>query len=65
MFLVAWIAAFTVGTSLLSASLLPNHPGLFALFVLGMVAILLAVCFAKGAPPRWRWGDRDKPQLRR
>jgi hypothetical protein len=60
-FLVAWLIASTAGSSLLGSSLLPNHPGLLALFGLTMIAILLAVCFAKGEPPRWRWGDRDKP----
>ena len=38
----------------------PNkHPALFALFMGVMLAILVAICYAKGEPPRWRWGDRD------
>jgi hypothetical protein len=24
-----------------------------------MVTILVAICYAKGEPPRWRWGDRQ------
>ena len=61
--LVGWFVAFVVGQVRLAPSLLPTHPGLFALFVGAMVAVLLAICFAKGEPPRWRWGwgDRNKP----
>jgi hypothetical protein len=40
----------------------PNrHPVLYGLFVASMVGIILAVCYAKGEPPRWRWGDRNPP----
>jgi hypothetical protein len=60
-FLVSWMTAFTLGSLFLGSSLLPNHPGLFASFVVAMIAIVLTVCLAKGEPPRWRWGDRDKP----
>jgi len=60
-FFVAWLAAFVLGSVYLGPSLLPTRPGLYALFVLSLTTILLAVCFAKGEPPRWRWGDRDKP----
>jgi hypothetical protein len=28
-------------------------------FLAVMIALLLAVCVAKGEPPRWRWGDKD------
>lgn len=36
---------------------LPKHFGLLALFVIGMVAALVAICFWKGEPPRWRSGQ--------
>jgi hypothetical protein len=55
-FLVGWLAVFFAGTSLVQ-----GHPGVLALWVGAMVAVMLAVCLAKGEPPRWRWGDRDKP----
>jgi uncharacterized membrane protein YhaH (DUF805 family) len=29
---------------------------LFYVFILLMSAVLIAVCYAKGEPPRWRWG---------
>ena len=28
----------------------------FLIYVLTLNALLLAVCFWKGEPPRWRWG---------
>ena len=56
-FLVAWIAVVFACTPLVE-----GHPVLFGLFMAAMIAVMLAVCFAKGEPPRWRWGDRDKPR---
>jgi hypothetical protein len=60
-FFVAWLGAILAGTVLLRRSL-PTRPGLYALFIVGMLAIMLAVGFAKGEPPRWRWGDRDRDE---
>ena len=28
--------------------------------VLGLSVLLAAVCWLKGEPPRWRWGDDDQ-----
>jgi hypothetical protein len=30
----------------------------FVLFMATMVALLLAITYAKGEPPRWRWGEK-------
>ena len=54
--LVSWIIAFAVGTLLL----LPQHRAVLWMFVLGMSGLLIAVCYLKGEPPAWRWGDREK-----
>lgn len=40
--------------------------GLFLGGVIGCSVVLVAICFAKGERPRWRWGesdqsDREKP----
>jgi len=24
-----------------------------------LILVLIAICWVKGEPPRWRWGDRD------
>ena len=30
--------------------------GLFIGYVVCLSALLVAICWLKGAPPRWRWG---------
>lgn len=32
--------------------------GVFVLFSLLLAAIFFLVCWFKGEPPRWRWGDK-------
>ena len=55
-FLIVWSAALAVGAGLLA----PHHRLLYAIFLVAMVAVIFLVCYAKGEPPRWRWGDRDQ-----
>lgn len=52
--LIAWAAALAVGAALMISHGLP----VYLLFICGMSAILIAICFAKGEPPRWRWGNK-------
>jgi hypothetical protein len=47
-----WMTVFIPGSHWLALRSLP----LFFLFVAGMSAGLIAICYAKGEPPRWRWG---------
>jgi len=35
-----------------------GHVIRFIVFTVALSLGLLAVCFAKGEPPKWRWGDR-------
>lgn len=42
-----------------SRYLLPRRMALHLVFVLVMVLLLLGICYMKGEPPRWRWGDQD------
>lgn len=35
------------------------RPLRFAACLVALTVILIAVCWAKGEPPRWRWGERD------
>jgi hypothetical protein len=38
-----------------------RHPLRYLGFVLGMIILLVAICYAKGEPPRWRQaGSRDE-----
>jgi hypothetical protein len=39
-----------------SILLVPRSALYFSLFIVGMIAAIIAVCLAKGEPPRWRWG---------
>ena len=56
--LLIWLAALFWGLSLLRHS---GHPLWERLiFVLVMSVILGFVCYVKGEPPKWRWGERDK-----
>ena len=34
-----------------------THPTGFAAIVFGCTAAFGGVCYLKGEPPRWRWGD--------
>ncbi|MBC8750556.1 MULTISPECIES: hypothetical protein [Paraburkholderia] len=33
-----------------------SHPLMFAMLVALLTVALVAVCWLKGEPPRWRWG---------
>jgi hypothetical protein len=52
---ICWCIAFFVG----AVRFRPRH---FTLFWFGaaMVILLLAICYLKGEPPKWRWGDAKK-----
>lgn len=52
--LISWIAIVSLGSSVLA----PRSMALFAVFIAVMVAAILGICFAKGEPPKWRWGKR-------
>jgi hypothetical protein len=51
--LILWIAALIPTSFLLATRSLP----LFFMFEAAMVAVLNTICYIKGEPPRWRWGD--------
>jgi hypothetical protein len=36
-----------------------GHPGVFVAYLTFLSFLLIAVCWAKGEPPQWRWGKRD------
>lgn len=54
--LSVWIALFFAGVLFL----LPIHPVAVLVFSIAMAIALTAICYAKGEPPRWRWGDDGK-----
>jgi drug/metabolite transporter (DMT)-like permease len=36
-----------------------RHPLAFFAVMIVSTAIFIAICYAKGEPPRWRWGGDD------
>jgi hypothetical protein len=53
------LAAF-VGLMVVGAILFPPRTalGLYLIYVIVLCALLVGVCWLKGEPPRWRWGER-------
>jgi hypothetical protein len=49
--LVVWISAVISGGVLLRFHHFSPWP-----YLMGMVLVLLIICYAKGESPRWRWG---------
>ena len=52
--LIVWGFAFAVGLHRFA----PQHGLAFGIFLMTWTASLIVVCYAKGEPPAWRWGDR-------
>ena len=54
--LAGYIASIVIVVAILPPAL---EPGRFAACVVALTGLLIAVCWATGEPPRWRWGDRQ------
>lgn len=57
-----WIvlAGFFVLLAIGTFWLLPGYGALgFSLYTGGVTASLIIICWRKGEPPRWRWGEGD------
>jgi uncharacterized membrane protein YhaH (DUF805 family) len=52
--LLSWLAVILIAMPLLKRS----HPIACVIFLGLMVGLLLVICYLKGEPPAWRWGDR-------
>ncbi|MES2259199.1 MAG: hypothetical protein V4724_11800 [Pseudomonadota bacterium] len=35
-----------------------TDPAPYSIYVAVLTALLVAICWLKGEPPRWRWGDK-------
>jgi hypothetical protein len=51
---LGWFAAFFGGLRVLG---LHGLSVLHLIYLVAMVTLLATVCYGKGEPPRWRWGD--------
>jgi hypothetical protein len=52
---VIYVMLIGVGAAFIQPSL---QPGRFVAYLVILSALLVAVCWATGEPPRWRWGKR-------
>lgn len=50
------IGAF-IAIAIAAAVLMPIHLVAFLAVVLLVTVLLLLICYAKGEPPGWRWGE--------
>jgi uncharacterized membrane protein YhaH (DUF805 family) len=50
--MIAWIVLVTVLSPMIALHSMLS----FFIFIFGMAAVLIAICWAKGEPPKWRWG---------
>lgn len=58
-----WVVLFLyLGLISLSIARIPpsRNMALFLAVIMSLTAVLITICWATGAPPRWRWG-KDKP----
>lgn len=53
--LMLWVVAFILA----GRYLIPHNMYAHLLFALAMVGLLLSICYLKGEPPRWRFGNQD------
>jgi hypothetical protein len=53
------VLAGFVGLVVLDSFLFPprTHLGSYLIYIAVLSVLLIAVCWVKGEPPRWRWGD--------
>lgn len=55
----AVLAIFLILLVIGAFQFLPNaNPVVFIVYSILLCAILMAVCWLKGEPPRWRWGQK-------
>ncbi len=50
---------FLIAQVALVVSFVPHRVADFTLGTIILVSMLVAICYWKGEPPSWRWGDRD------
>jgi hypothetical protein len=55
-FFLVWLSVLVAGVVWLRRL----HPLAPVAFLAVMTVVLVCVCYAKGEPPAWRWGDRQE-----
>jgi hypothetical protein len=54
-FFITWLLVFSFAVRYASPRRSPVH----LVFAVAMVALLVLVCYWKGEPAKWRWGNGD------
>jgi hypothetical protein len=54
-FFISWLFTFIFSVR----HLIPRGSSLHWIFVAAMIVLLISICYWKGKPPKWRWGDRE------
>ncbi len=52
----AFFALFAAGAFLIP---LQKSPFAFTGYMIALTVVLTAICWWKGEPPKWRWGDKN------
>jgi len=52
--MVGWLGVLLAGIRAIG---LRGHPVAHVAFAIAMCVVLVLICYWKGEPPRWRWGD--------
>ena len=52
--LLVWLIVIAIAARLLARA----HTLAYLAFLIAMGGLLLVICYLKGEPPAWRWGDR-------
>jgi hypothetical protein len=56
--MIVWLVVLLIA----GLVLMPAHVAAFLSVTLLMTVLLLLICYAKGEPPAWRWGERGGPR---
>jgi hypothetical protein len=56
-----WLVLLAYGASLVMSArrLMPQEPARFGLVAAITTAVLIVICYMKGEPPSWRWGNNN------
>ena len=52
--IACYVALLALGFALFPPA---SQVAAFAVYVVALTTLVIAICWLKGEPPRWRWGD--------
>jgi hypothetical protein len=57
------VLAVFVGLVVIGSFLITPHAtfGAYLAYIAVLIGLFVGVCWLKGEPPRWRWGDNKRP----